>query len=166
MISNTKRSVHNRHFLFQRHGFTLVEALTVVLIIGIMAGTLGVVYRGLSARSQSPEREAQKLSRWLTNLVTISNRTGRPFLLNCPGNVMRNHIVVTWQNPLQRVIYTSAYGSGFRRHSGTSVESLYSPQWTAMVPTITIRVSRGNVNHYVIVSQSGRVRTSSLPPRQ
>jgi len=165
-IKSMKRSVRGskyfRHFL-PRSGYTLAETLIVILILGILAGSSVVIYRGVN-QSRASEREAQRLARWLNNVITVSNRTGRAFRLNVPGNVMRDYIEVTWQNPLSRVTYTSIYGNMFTRQGGASVESLYSPQWNALVPTITIRVSRGNAAHFVIVSQSGRVRTSRSPP--
>ncbi|MCL2009348.1 MAG: prepilin-type N-terminal cleavage/methylation domain-containing protein [Synergistaceae bacterium] len=149
--------------MVSRPGYTLVETLVVLLLIGVFAGASAAYYSGGHTRSQSPEKEAQKLSRWLTNLATISNRTGRPFMLNCPGNVTRDYIEAIWQNPLKKDVYTSIYGCGFRRRSQYA-DSLYSPQWSAMVPTITIEVSRGDARHYVIVSQHGRVRTNRRPP--
>ena len=145
-----------------RRGYTLVETLMVMLIIGVLASTSVVVYRSLLL-PQSPEKEAQKLSRWLTNLATISNRTGRPFLLNCPGNVTRDYVEAIWQNPLKKETYTSTYGCTFSRYGGSNVESLYSPQWSALVPTITIKVSCNKAEHYVIVSQHGRARTDKRP---
>lgn len=148
---------------FSRLGFTLVEVLVVMLIMGILASSFTIVYRRY-AQGRATEREAQRLSRWLTNLATLSNRTGRSFRLVCPGSFTRGYIEVIWLNPLERVTYTSVYGCVFRRLGGQNVDSLYSPQWSAMVPTITIEVSRGRERHYVIVSQSGRVRTSSRPP--
>ena len=163
MIPITEGNARHRRFPFSRPGYTLVEALVVMSIIGVFAGTFTTFYKGYSP-AQSPEKEARKLSRWLTNLATISNRTGRPFWLNCPGSVTRDYIEAIWQNPLKKDTYVTTYGCGFRRHGGNNVESLYSPQWTAMVPTITIEVSRGNARHYVIVSQNGRVRTSNRPP--
>ena len=134
-----------------------------MLIIGILAGASAAFYRGSHNPDQSSEKEAKKLSRWLTNLATIANRSGRPFSLNCPGNVTRDYIEAMWQNPLKKDTYTSAYGCGFSRYGGSNVESLYSPQWSAMVPTITIKVTRKKAEHYVIVSQHGRVRTSKNP---
>ena len=147
---------------FSRLGYTLVETLMVMLIIGVLAGTLTAFYRKPPS-AQSPEKEAQKLSRWLTNLATISNRTGRSFSLVCPGNATRDYVEAVWNNPPKKDTYTSAYGCKFNRYGGANVESLYSPQWSALVPTITIKVSRGKAEHYVIVSQHGRVRTDKRP---
>jgi len=174
MGSNLKGSAHRGRFSFfhaafasyagsRSLGYTLIEMLTAMLIAGVLASVFTVFYRGLPAPNQSPEKEAQKLSRWLTNLVTISNRSGRPFSLNCPGNATRGFIEATWQSPLKKDTYTSAYGCKFNRYTGNNVDSLYVPQWSAMVPTITIKVSRERAEHYVIVSQHGRVRANKLP---
>ena len=139
--------------------------LTVILIIGILAGTSSFVYGGLADQSQSPEKEAQRLARWLTNLATISNRTGRSFRLYCPGNnIKRSFVEATWLNPMQKDVYNSAYDCQFTRFSSANADSTYSPQWNALVPTLTVEVSLGKARHYVIVSQSGRVRTSASPP--
>ena len=150
-------------FPFSNLGFTLVELLAVMLVIGVLAGTFTVFYTNSTNPNQSTEKEAQKLASWLTNLATISNRTGRPFSLNCPSNVVRNYIEANWQNPSKKDIYTSAYGCKFNRYGSSNADSLYSPQWSAMVPTITIKVSRERAEHYVIVSQHGRVRTNKKP---
>ena len=145
-----------------RPGYTLLETLTAIFIIGVFAGTFAVFYRGV-APNDSPEKEAQKLANWLTNLVTISNRTGRPFALICPGNVMLDYIGAEWRNPLKKDTYTSAYGCKFNRYNSHISDSTYSPQWSSLTPTITIKVSRGKAEHYVIVSQHGRVRTNKRP---
>ena len=145
-----------------RPGYTLIETLTAIFIVGVFAGTFIVFYRGVSS-NDSPEKEAQKLANWLTNLVTISNRTGRPFRLNCPGNVTREYIEAIWESPSKKDTYTSAYGCKFNRYRGNDQESRYTPQWSALTPTITIKMSRGKAEHYVIVSQHGRVRTNKLP---
>jgi prepilin-type N-terminal cleavage/methylation domain-containing protein len=147
----------------RRFGYTLVEMLIVMLIIGVFTSSFAVFYRS-HAPNQSPEKEAKKLARWLTNLATISNRSGRPFKLLCPGNVTRDYIEAEWQNPLKKNTYAAAYDCRFNRYGGSSVESFYSPQWGTLTPTITIKVSRGNAEHYVIVSQHGRVRTDVRPP--
>ena len=162
MTPNTKANARPRRFPSFRPGYTIVEMLTVMLIIGVFAGSFTAFYRRPSS-VQSPEKEALKLSRWLTNLSTISNRTGRSFSLVCPGNVTRDYIEAIWKNPLKKDVYTSTYGCRFSRYGGQTVDSLYSPQWSAMVPTITIKVSRGNAAHYVIISQHGRVRTDKRP---
>jgi prepilin-type N-terminal cleavage/methylation domain-containing protein len=146
-----------------RPGYTLTELLAALLIMGVIAGALSVVYRGAPPANESPEKEALKLAQWLTNLATISNRTGRDFSLVCPGSAPRGVVEAVWRNPLKKDVYASAYGCKFNRDSGADAESLYSSQWSAMTPTITIRVSRGKVKHYVIVSRHGRVRTSRLP---
>jgi len=163
MILSPKGNAYKGRFPFEHLGYTLIETLTVMLILGVLAGSVAVFYVRLPDSDQSPEKEAQRLARWLTNLATISNRTGRPFSLNCPGNATRNYVEAIWRNPSEKNIYTSAYGCKFNRYGGQNVDSLYSPQWTALVPTITIKVSRGASEHYVIVSQHGRVRTDKRP---
>jgi len=162
MISNENGNARRGRFHFSRLGYTMTEMLIVVLIIGIIAGVSAVSYKNLSP-DKAAEREAQKLSRWLTNLETMSNRTGESFKLICPGNISRGYVEAIWQSSSKKNTYTSAYGCKFSRYGGGGVDSLYSPQWSAMVPTITIKVSSGTADHFTIVSQHGRVRTNKQP---
>ncbi|MDR1622318.1 MAG: type II secretion system GspH family protein [Synergistaceae bacterium] len=143
--------------------FTLVEVLTTVIILSLLAGTFGLARSAFENDSGLPRQEALRLAHWLTNFMTISNRSGRPFSLICPGNVAESFILAEWQNPLQTETYTSLYGCKFIRYQGTAPKSLYSPQWNSLVPTITIKVSRGLAEHFVVISQHGRVRTTPKP---
>jgi hypothetical protein len=144
--------------------FTLVEVLTIGVILALFGGTIGLVRSAFESDGEMPRLEALKLAQWLTGRMTISNRSGRSFSLICPGNVKENFMQIEWQNPLQIETYTSLYGCRFTRYQGTNApRSLYSPQWNALVPTITIQVSRGRADHYVVISQHGRVRTAPKP---
>jgi prepilin-type N-terminal cleavage/methylation domain-containing protein len=145
------------------HAFTLVEVLATVAILAFFAGTIGIVRGAFQLDGEMPRREALKLEHWLNNLMTISNRSGRSFSLICPGNAPDGSIQAEWQNPLRKDTYTSLYGCRFVRYQGSAPVSLYSPQWNAWVPTITIKVSRGRAEYYVVVSQHGRVRTAPKP---
>ena len=162
MMSDRKGNARSRRFPFPLPGYTLIEILIAIFIICVLAGASIALYRGVPS-NKSPEKEAQKLANWLTNLATISNRTGRSFLLNCPGSVTRSYIEAKWLQNTKKDTYTSTYGCKFNRYGGQDVESRYSPQWSALAPTITIKVSRGQAEHYVIVSQHGRVRTNKRP---
>ncbi|MDR1377158.1 MAG: type II secretion system GspH family protein [Synergistaceae bacterium] len=145
-----------------KRAFTLVEVLLTIVILSFSAGTIGLVRSAFETNGDLPRKEAQRLAQWLANIMTISNRSGRSFSLICPGNVTEKFIEAEWQNPLRKETYTSLYGCGFIRESSVS-RSIYSPQWNSLVPTVTIKVSRGRAQHYVIVSQHGRVRTTPTP---
>jgi prepilin-type N-terminal cleavage/methylation domain-containing protein len=143
--------------------FTLIEVLAAMVIIAISAGSIGLARSAFETDGTLARLEALKLSQWLTNRMTASNRSGRPFSLVCPGNVPENFVLAEWQNPLQTGTYTSLYGCGFIRYQGSAPRSLYSPQWNSLVPTITIKVSRSRAEYFVVVSQHGRVRTTPKP---
>jgi prepilin-type N-terminal cleavage/methylation domain-containing protein len=154
----------NTGFRRPRRAFTLVEVLVTVVVLSVLAGTIGLVRSAFETDGDLPRKEALKLAQWLTNIMTISNRSGRSFSLICPGGVTQGFIKAEWQNPLRQETYSSLYGCGFSRYQGSATSnSLYSPQWNSLVPTITIKVSRGRAQYYVIVSQHGRVRTAPKP---
>ncbi|MDR1875972.1 MAG: hypothetical protein LBQ90_13275 [Synergistaceae bacterium] len=138
----------------------MVEVLAVAVLLSLFAGTFGLVRSAFENADGLPQQEALKLSRWLTNIMTISNRSGRSFTLRCPSNASQGFIEAVWQNPLRQEFYTSLYGCSFIRDRSAVAASLYSPQWNSLLPAITIKVSRGRAQHYVIVSQHGRVRTT------
>lgn len=137
--------------------------MATTVIIAFCAGSIGLVRSAFETDSGLPRQEALKLSQWLTNMMTISNRSGRSFALICPGNVTEKFIEAEWLNPTRKEAYVSLYGCRFKRYQGTAPRSLYSPQWNSLVPTITIEVSRGRIAHYVVISQHGRVRTTPKP---
>jgi prepilin-type N-terminal cleavage/methylation domain-containing protein len=143
--------------------FTLVEVLVSVIIFAFFAGTVSLARSAFENDGALPQQEARRLGQWLTNVMTISNRSGRPFSLVCPGNLTESFIQVEWENPLQTKTYTSLYGCRFVRYQGTSPKSHYVPQWNTLTPTATIKVSRGRAEHYVVISQHGRVRTATKP---
>jgi hypothetical protein len=134
-------------------------------VLAILAGTLTLAWKTTAELWNTPEREAQSLAAWMSGLVTRSNRSGRPFEIVCSGSVTRNIIEAFWQNPIEKETYRSLRGCDFIRYQSVSVRSLYTPQWNALVPTITVKVSRRRQKEsFVIVSQHGRVRISSVPP--
>jgi hypothetical protein len=107
----------------------------------------------------------------MTNLMTVSNRSGLSVTFRCSSNLEWNFVEAEmWltSSGKKTYIHTSVYGRVFARYLGISgsgtVESRYSPQWNALVPTLTIGTRQGQVDHYVIVSQHGRVRASANPP--
>ena len=150
---------------FSRSGTTLVELLLVLILISVLAGTIGIV-KSVSNDGQSPEKEAKSLAHWLNNAMTISNRSGRSFTLVCPGNVALSSVALEWQNPLKKETYAAVYGGSFIRYHNSNPTSIYSPQWNTLTPAVTIQVSNGKTktDHFTIVSGHGRVRTSKNPP--
>jgi hypothetical protein len=112
----------------------------------------------------SAEKEARSLARWITGLMTRSNYSGRAFELVCPGSETRSFVEAVRQNPLEKETYRSLYDCRFIRYQSSKAVSLYTPQWSALVPAATIKVSRRGAEHFVIVSQSGRARTHTKPP--
>ena len=148
---------------FTLRAFTLVEVLATMVIIAIFAGSIGLARSAFETDSARSRQEALKLSQWLISRMTVSNRSGRSFALVCPGNVTEKFIEAEWLNPTRKEAYVSLYGCRFKRYQGTAPRSLYSPQWNSLVPTITIQVSRGRAEHYVVISQHGRVRTTPKP---
>ena len=162
MISDRNGEARRSRFFRERkRAFTLVELLAAMMVLGIFAFSLSAFPKN----RQSPEKEAEHLARWLTHLTALSNRSGRPFTIVCPGNVTRSYIEAFWQNPQGKENYTSAYGCGFTAYRGNTIDCIYTPQWGTLTPTATIKVTAGRVEHYVIVSQHGKVRTSNTPPQ-
>ena len=148
-----------------RSGTTLMELLLALILIGVLAGTVGVV-KSASNDGQSPEKEAKSLAHWLSNAMTISNRSGRPFTLVCPGNVALSTVALEWQNPLKKETYAAVYGGSFIRYQNSNPTSIYTPQWNTLTPAVTIRVGNGKTkaDYFTIVSGHGRVRTDKNPP--
>jgi Tfp pilus assembly protein FimT len=150
-----------------RKAVSLLEVLTVLCVLSVLFGAAGAVW-GNRSSSGNAEKEVQKVARWLTNLMTISNRRGCAFILRCPSNFERDIIEAVWQDSAKKETYSSAYGCTFIRFktgSGSAiVESIYTPHWNSWVPALTIRVTGKNDVRFAIVSQHGRVRTSLTPP--
>ena len=134
-----------------------------MVVFSLLMGVLSLTRSALQDDSKLPQQEALMLRQWLVDAMTISNQSGRAFSLLCAGNITENFVQVEWQNPIQTETYTSLYGCGFIRYSSAIFSSIYSPQWHTLVPAITIKVSRGRAEHYVVISQNGRVRTAPKP---
>jgi prepilin-type N-terminal cleavage/methylation domain-containing protein len=150
-------------FSFRQAAFSLAEVLICLAVISILAGSFVAVWR--DPASAAPEKEAQSLARWFSSLVTRSNRSGRLFSLICADNVNQNFVKAEWQNPSDSETYTSLYNCNFVRYQSSKNGSLYTPQWNALVPTATIKVSRGRAEYFVVISQHGRARISPSPPK-
>jgi type II secretory pathway pseudopilin PulG len=138
--------------------------LACLIVVAILAGALVPAWRGALAGA-SPEKEAQSLARWFSSLTTRSNRSGRTFRLICPGTPKQNFIEAEWENPLEKEKYTSLYDYGFNRYQSNNTDSFYSPQWNSLIPTATIKVSRGQAECFVVISQHARARISPSPPK-
>ncbi|MDR1378891.1 MAG: hypothetical protein LBJ36_07545 [Synergistaceae bacterium] len=169
MTVATIGAITGKRFRFFRknastRAFSLVEILFAMLLLTFSASSLWMVRHAFQDDKVFVEKEAQALARWITNRFTLSNRSGRPFGLSCPFDRASDTVKAMWQNPLREEKYNSLYQCQFIRYQGSVVESLYSPQWNTLVPTATLKVSRGRAEHYVIVSQRGRARTSKMPP--
>jgi hypothetical protein len=135
-----------------------------LVVFSILAGTIVLGWGGAAANRALPEKEAQALARWFSGLVTRSNYSGRSFEFICPGDRTRDFVEAEWQDTLEKEAYRSLYGCKFIRYQNSLPESFYSPQWNALVPAATIKVSRERAEHFVIISQHGRARTSTSPP--
>ncbi|MDR1873611.1 MAG: hypothetical protein LBQ90_01160 [Synergistaceae bacterium] len=136
-----------------------------LVLAGTLTGAIGVGV-ALLRREESPETEARRLARWLTNVITTANRTGRAFTLSCPGNGPQRTITIDWARDAEQKTYTSRGDCRFIRYQNSNPRSVYSPQWNTFSPAFTIKVTNGRVreDHYVVVSLYGRVRTNKLPP--
>jgi hypothetical protein len=143
-----------------------MELVTTLAVMGILAGAIGLVPALLRWKSPgNPEVEAQHLARWLTDAMTISNLTGRPFRLFCPGNGFQPTVVAEWESPVERKAYTPLGDCRFQRWQDSTPRSSYAPQWGTFSPALSIEVANGaGDEHYVIVSGHGRVRTDRVPP--
>jgi hypothetical protein len=161
-----RKDGRGRPFWFRRlPAFTLAESLTVLVVLFVLLSASFVV-RGV--RGADPEKEARSLARWLSGVMTASNRSGRSFTLRCAGNVARKTVEAVWQRPAETKTYASLYGCVFKRYNSAVSDSVYSPQWNTLTPAATIKVQDADdegKTHFVIVSQHGGVRTSTSPPR-
>ncbi|MDR3230271.1 MAG: prepilin-type N-terminal cleavage/methylation domain-containing protein [Synergistaceae bacterium] len=148
--------------------FTLLELLATLAVIAALTGAAGLMPTLLSLKSPgNPRTEAQHLGRWLTDAMTISNRTGRAFRLFCPGNSPQpaSVIVIEWENPVERKAYTPIGDCRFIRWQDSTPTSVYTPQWNTLSPALSIKVVNDRAEeYYTIVSVYGRVRTNRLPP--
>ena len=163
MRRETKRSGNANCSRFSREkkrAFTLVELLAALTILAVFAGALSTI----PVNRRSPEKEAEHLARWLTHLTVMSNRSGRPFRIICPGNVALDYVEASWQHPTKKETHFSSGGATFTGYRGRTLDCIYSPQWGTLTPTATIKVTLDKKEHYVIVSQHGKVRTSKTPP--
>jgi type II secretory pathway pseudopilin PulG len=143
--------------------FSLTEVLVVILLLAFSSISFCLTRYAFQDDNVLVEKEAQELARWLSNRFALSNRSGRSFWLYCLSNRVSDTVKITWQNPLLEERYKPFYQCMFVRYQNSVTESLYSPQWNTLLPTATLKVSRGRAEYYVIVSQRGRVRTNKKP---
>jgi prepilin-type N-terminal cleavage/methylation domain-containing protein len=80
-----------------RRAFTLVEVLVTLVVLSVLAGTVGLARSAFETDGDLPRKEALKLAQWLTNIMTISNRSGRSFSLICPGGITQGFLKAEWQ---------------------------------------------------------------------
>lgn len=130
-----------------------------MLILGLLGGAAGLI----RWNPASPEKEADRVLRWILRALTKANRTGRSFTLVLDDGKAPS---LRWKDATDAETFPASPGFRFARHGFSSPESVYSPQWGTFTPAATIRIAspRGAGHHYLILSGYGRVRAAPVPP--
>lgn len=145
-----------------RHGaFTLVELLISTTIIGIVSGAAMIAFGRFSLQI-TPKREAERALNWLYLTTEKAENAGRSFSIY----IKNGSLAVLMNGDGEPETLRSSEGCSFRRQGsgGDSLRSVYSAQWGTFTPAMTIEVSGGAPNSYIILSGQGRMRISDSPP--
>lgn len=160
----------------RRKGFSLVETLVVMMIFGVMAGSLCVRLSGGADDAPAVRAEAEALAEWLSGKMTLARLEGMGFKLEAPhsGKGMEiKHIKLTrsgsWSDA-QAAEYYRAERAVLEIVSGTLPSYVYDSGWHTLTPAVTINLkskrSQSKVLYTVTVSGQGyvSVRASRAMP--
>lgn len=139
-----------------------MELLVVLLILGVLGGASALT----AWNRPTPQKEADRVQRWILRAMTKAQRTGRSFALFLDGGSESRTPSLRWNGA---AVETFPASPGFRfrlvRHGYSGSETVYSPQWGTCTPAATIRITAPQAeDRYLILSGHGRVRIASAPP--
>ncbi|HOO62733.1 MAG TPA: prepilin-type N-terminal cleavage/methylation domain-containing protein [Synergistaceae bacterium] len=131
-----------RDFSAKKPGLSLVEVLVVLVILGIMAATLGVLFSSSWIVSTSPEgavRHAEKLASWLDGKILESRLQGEGFRLILPSTYLGESLRLFWNS---RSLVDTWKGEGYFIRVPEVPESRFSLPLGTFTPTFTLGVYR------------------------
>ncbi len=150
------------HLFFRKKGLSLVEILVVLMILGILAGSVVLGSRSSWLRRSSPEgalRQAERFRLWLGRKVVEARLRNEEFVLFLPSFLPRGSLRLSWGSRNVSEIWE---GEGYFFTSPGVTTSRFALPLGTFTPAFTLNVHREK--HYsssplaeVVVSLYGRM---------
>lgn len=109
----------------RREGFTIVELLIVIVVIGILAAITIVAYNGIQERAQSSKMIAQA-NAYVKGLKTWEADLGRPTTASCivPASSITGGICTSSEAWNSNTPYDAAFNQSLAKYSGVATPQL------------------------------------------
>ncbi len=148
-----------------RGAFSLIELLIVMMIIGIVAGSVCFVFSGLRDGDKLIRREAENFALWLVDRMSRAQVEECSFKLSMSQHGSKNaSFRLTWQGGTlhgKTETYESSEARIFPVTGDLSRSRLFDGEWSSMTPALTVNVKPHPADEgrtlYVVVSGAGCV---------
>lgn len=149
----------------KRKGFSLIELLIVMLILGATAGGLSFIFSDADDGDKLVREEADNFALWLTDSMARAETEECGFKLSMSQQSIKNaSFRITWQGGSQHgatKTYQSSRVRIFPVTGDLSKARVFNGEWSSMTPALTLDVKpqpscKGKAL-YVVVSGAGYV---------
>ena len=155
----------DNRMIIRRKGFSLIELLIAILIMGTIAGISSLVYASRENFDKTVREEADKFALWLTEKMTRAQLEECSFRLSMSQHSTKNaSFRITWQGGTlhgKTETYKTSKARIFPVTGDLSRPRAFDGEWGSMTPALTVDIKAlppGKAGPlYVVVSGAGCV---------